>query len=80
MIRIALVVVVCMSAFFGPSWIFFVTTGLFAIRYCAYEALVIAALIDAYFSLGGFPVYLVSTTAGVLLIEWLKPKVLLYTD
>jgi hypothetical protein len=79
MIRALSVFAVVLSALIGPAWIFFVAAGLFSIRYCGYEVIVIAALLDAYFGLGGIPYYLITTFIGVLVLEWSKPKVTLYT-
>jgi hypothetical protein len=79
MMRIFFVLLVGLSALIGPDWLFFVTAGLFSVKYCGYEVILIAALVDAYFGLGSIPYYVLITTAGVMMIEWLKPKVTLYT-
>lgn len=77
--RVLFVMLVGLSALVGPAWLFFIAAGLFSVRYCGYEAIIIAALIDAYFGMGGIPFYLLVTTTGVIVLEWLKPKVTLYT-
>ena len=53
----------------------------YAVWYQTYELIIVAVLIDGY--VGGFydwPLYTIITTALVLILEWVRPRIMFYTN
>ncbi len=66
----------------APTPVFIGGALLYAFRYTAYELLLLAVCIDAYYGVGVFfvPYYTIITCAGLIFIEWMKPRISLYNE
>ena len=52
-----------------------------AFFWCGFELLFIAAAVDVYFGHSSqYPVYLLATTIILLVLEWVKPRLLFYNE
>ena len=81
MVRFLLLLGVTCVASVAPTALFIVCALAYALRYTAYELIVIAAAIDAYYGMGtSVPYYTICTILGVLIIEWMKPRISLYNE
>lgn len=63
-----------------PLWLWLSLALLYAYFWCGVELLVIAVLLDAYFGVSSIPLYTVCVGVGLLLLEWLKPRLLVYNE
>lgn len=82
MIRIVCFLGVALLGIIAPTGVFVVFALAYALRYTAYELMIIAVSIDAYYGLGyaTVPYYTIATTVGLLLIEWIKPRISVYNE
>jgi hypothetical protein len=74
MIRAVVFFIVVASIVSAPVPVFVVLLIVYMYRYTAYELIVIAACIDAFFGWSVVPYYLVGTTVAIVLMEWVKPR------
>ena len=78
-VRLLLFVCIGIIAIVAPTPLLALCALAYALRYTAYELIVIAVCIDAYYSVGTFiPYYTIAVCAALILIEWVKPRVSLY--
>jgi hypothetical protein len=63
-----------------PLWLFILCALWYALQYDGYELIVLGVLADAFYGSYGLsvPYYLLSTSALVLTVVWLRPRLLLY--
>jgi hypothetical protein len=68
--------------FTGPLWVFAVSAAVYIFVYTGFEIIIIAAAIDAYFGYasGGWFIYTLCTTVGLLLTQWGKPYLTMYNQ
>ncbi len=59
----------------GPGVLLALAALCYALYYRAFELVLLAACIDAYFGYGHLPYYLLVTTVAIFLIELGKPHV-----
>ena len=80
MIRTAFLFVIIVVAFTGPPFLFLAASFAYAVRYVAYELLVIAACVDAVYGLYNsfIPYYFLTMFVWVLAMEYLRPRLSLY--
>lgn len=79
-VRILFFILIVIAGCVAPTIVFAAAALLYALRYTAYELLVLAACIDGYYALEGtmLPYYTLSFCAGMLFLEWIKPQVRAY--
>jgi len=64
-----------------PSWFIIILAFVYATKWPAYELIVLATLGDAFFGVGfNVPIYTIGTIIIVWVIEWMKPKLLVYNQ
>jgi len=83
MIRIILFIAVVITAVTAPTIVFAVCAILYALKYTAYELIIVGACIDAYYSTMDFPLipYYTLILCGLLIfIEWIKPRIWVYNQ
>lgn len=83
MIRILLFVIVIVTAVIAPTIIFAVCALFYALKYTAYELIIVAASIDAYYSTMEYPLipyYTLIVCFSLILIEWIKPRISVYNQ
>lgn len=80
--RLFFFILVCIIAVIAPTGFFAVCAFAYALRYTAYELIIVAATIDAYYGLGYtmIPYYTIITCIGLLIIEWIKPRISVYNQ
>ena len=81
MLRISLFTCMAVLTVFAPVWLLAVCAFLYALRFTAYELLVLAACIDAYY--GGFvaiPYYTLVAALTLLIVEYIKPRLIVYNE
>lgn len=79
--RLSLYLMILVLALEHLWWLALPTLAWYAFKYTTYELLLIAILIDGYTGqFNSLPVYSLATLAGVLVVEWIRPKILSYTD
>ena len=66
----------------GPFVVFIVGACVYALRYTAYELIVLAGMIDAYYGIQypAFPKYTLIAIGGIFLLEWLKRQLSVYNE
>lgn len=82
-IRYLFFILVCVSGSFAPVWLYILLAFLYALRYTAYELIVLATIFDAYYGMQTvflIPVYTLGVTFGLLLLEWVKPHISVYNQ
>jgi len=81
-IRLILFAGLCIVALIAPTGILAVCALAYALRYTAYELLLIAAAIDAYYGLGFtiVPYYTIVSCVCLIFIEWIKPRISVYNQ
>ncbi len=82
MIRLLLFIPVILSAVVGPPILFAGVAIFYALRYTAYELIVLSGMVDAFYSYeyGFVPYYTILTIISLLIIEYLKPRLSLYNQ
>lgn len=81
-VRILLFILVCVIAIIAPTALLAVCSLAYALRYTAYELIVLAAAIDAYYGLGFtiVPFYTLIACVSLISIEWIKPRISVYNE
>ncbi len=80
-LRLFLCIGLVLIAVAAPTIVFALCACAYALRYTAYELVCIAAAIDAYYGAGTIiPYYTLCACAGLLIIEWIKPRISLYNE
>jgi hypothetical protein len=81
-VRILLFCVLVFATVVAPTPVFIAIALLYAFRYTAYELLLLAVCIDAYYGVGQIliPYYTITTCVALILIEWMKPRIWLYNE
>ena len=82
-LRIFLFLVLIAFSAFVPTWLFALCVVLYALRYTAYELILLMAIIDALYGIGydvHIPYYTIVTTVGLICIEWVKPHIWVYNQ
>lgn len=81
-LRSILFSVLIFMAVAAPTWVLALCAFAYALRYTAYELLVLAAAIDAYYGLGEYavPYYLFTAIAVLFFLEWIKPRISVYNE
>ena len=81
-VRILLFTILVFATVVAPTPIFIVGALAYAFRYTAYELLLLAVCIDAYYGVGhlSVPYYTIITSVGLFFIEWMKPRISLYNE
>ncbi|MEX0931087.1 MAG: hypothetical protein WDZ68_02205 [Candidatus Paceibacterota bacterium] len=70
-------IVIAISSIFVTPWILAPLVVLYALHWRAYELLIVAACIDAYFGVASsIPYYTVSVLMILIVMEWVKPSLL----
>jgi hypothetical protein len=79
-IRIILFLILLVTGFAGPLWVFAMSVVLYSFLYFGVEIIIIAAFIDAYFGYhsGGWFAYTLGVTAVLLIAQVLKPHLAVY--
>ena len=80
-LRLFLFAALALLSVFAPVWLLAACTVVYALRFTAYELMVLAACIDAYY--GGmpfFPYYMIATTLLLLVVEFIKPRLIVYNE
>lgn len=74
--------IVLILAATGPVWLFIGFAGAYAFFYGGIELLVLGALIDAYYmsSITSIPWYTIMAGGALVLVELIKPHLLLYNQ
>ncbi len=70
-------------ATFAPTWVFVIASLLYALYFTAYELIILALCIDAYYGNLGtsfIPYYVLITSASLIFIEWVKPHISVYNQ
>lgn len=73
--RVLFFIAIVILASTGPVPLLAAAAFVYALKYPAYELVLVAACIDAYFGAGQPPVYLLVTIGTVIIIELLKPYI-----
>lgn len=73
MIRAIFLLLLVILAATGPAAVFAVAAFVYLCMYRAFELVLLAACIDAYFGTGNVPYYFIVTTLTVLAAESVKP-------
>lgn len=73
-------VAILFCAVAAPAWLLALIALAYAFRYTGYELIFVAAAIDAFYGAGSFsfPYYTLAAAAGLICIEWVKPRISLY--
>ncbi len=81
-VRLILFVGLCVIALVAPTAVLAVCALAYALRYTAYELILVAATIDAYYGLGFtiVPYYTIVTCVCLVLVEWIKPRISVYNQ
>jgi len=80
-LRLFLFAALMLLSVFAPVWILAACALAYALRFTAYELLVLAACIDAYY--GGssaLPYYTLVTAALLLAVEYIKSRLIVYNE
>jgi hypothetical protein len=81
-LRTFIFLVLLSLATFLPTAIYMLCALVYALFFTAYELIILAVFIDAYYGLTGIslvPYYTLITAACLLIIEWIKPHISVYT-
>lgn len=80
MVRIFFFIIIFILGVVGPFEAFLLAAVVYALRFTAYELIVFAAMIDAYYSISyeTFPKYTLVTVGGLFILEWIKQQLSLY--
>ena len=81
-LRTVFFIILVFATVVAPTPVFIIGALAYAFRYTAYELLLLAVCIDAYYGVGTFlvPYYTIITCIGLIFIEWLKPRISLYNE
>jgi len=82
-LRIFLFFVLLGLCAYAPLWVYVVGMFCYAVRYTAYELVVLAVFLDAFYGMnGGFliPVYTLGVIIGLLVVESVKPHISVYNQ
>lgn len=82
-VRIVLLCGLFAIAGVAPTGFFIICALLYALRYTAYELIVVSVCIDGLYGTGGFflvPYYTIITCVALLFIEWFKPLISVYNE
>lgn len=81
-LRIVFFIILLILVIVAPVALLAVCAFLYALRYTAYELIVVAGAIDAYYGLGlsGVPYYTLITIGALIVIEWQKPRFSVYNE
>ena len=82
-LRIFLFLVLLGLCAYAPVWLYVVGIVCYAVRYRAYELVILAVFLDAFYGMdGGFmiPVYTLGVIIGLLAIESVKPYISVYNQ
>ena len=66
-----------------PVYVTIVCAFLYALKYTAFELIILAFLLDGLYgdlSLFGVPVYTTAVVIGLLIVEWVKPRIFVYNQ
>ena len=82
MIRTIFFIIIIILAATGPFLLLLVLSSIYAFKYTAYELLLVAAMIDAFYGMGSWliPYYLCGTTLALMCLQWLKPHLTMYNQ
>jgi hypothetical protein len=75
-------IVLCLATV-APTWVFVISALVYALYFTAYELILLALCIDAYygnFSITIVPYYVLITSASLIFIEWVKPHISVYNQ
>ena len=75
MYRVLFFIAIVIIAVTGPVFLLAAFALGYALMYRAYELVLVAVCIDAYFGTGEIPYYLLVSTVAIIAIELLKPHV-----
>jgi hypothetical protein len=81
-LRLFFFMLLCIVALIAPTAVLALCALAYALKYTAYELILLAAAIDAYYGLGFtlVPYYTIVTCVSLLLIEWIKPRISVYNQ
>lgn len=82
-VRVLFFYVIVALATFLPVWLFIIAVCAYALRYTAYELILLGILIDAFYGFStpfAIPYYTICTTCLLIFIEWIKPQLSLYNE
>jgi hypothetical protein len=81
-LRLLFFILLCIVAITAPTAVLAVCALAYALRYTAYELILLAAAIDAYYGLGFtiVPYYTMVVCVSLILIEWIKPQISVYNQ
>jgi hypothetical protein len=79
-VRLLIFVAIMCGAVIFPTWLLALCAFFYALRYTAYELLILACAIDAFYGAGAIaiPYYTIFTALTLVIVEWLKPRFSLY--
>lgn len=63
-----------------PTWLFAICAFFYALRFTAYELIILTCAIDAFYGAGSFaiPYYTLVASGALFIIEWIKPRLSVY--
>lgn len=73
-------ILVCLATFV-PTWVYVIAALVYALYFTAYELIILALCIDAYYGNFGIslvPYYVLATSVCLVCIEWVKPHISVY--
>ena len=83
MLRFSLFLILIGLCTYAPVWLYVVALCCYAIRYTAYELIILGVFLDAFYGMdGGFmiPVYTLGVIIGLLVVESVKPHISVYNQ
>ena len=77
---IAFITLLFLSTLLSP-WILILLVALYRLKWFALELMILALLIDSFYGVSAaLPIYTLGTAGLVFLLEWIKPKLLFYSE
>lgn len=81
--RLSMFVVLLGLSAVVPTPLYAIAAIAYALRYTAYELIIIGVLVDAFYGSSThllIPYYTMATCIGLILMEWIKPRISLYNQ
>lgn len=82
-IRVVFFLLIVGIAVVAPTPILAICACAYALRYTAYELIILAMCIDGFYGIGSpilIPYYTIVACIGLIVIEWIKPHISVYNQ